>query len=150
MECAGAGKVSKPMECGMARKPKAKKKKRKAGGGGGGSQGPVKGFRPGKAPPELKRQQARSQLGGDAGWAQKQAVDAVAGRSPEEVQAMVRKWMVAFLVVGVLLAVAGAFLYQWSVVAGVIVHVVTAALLVLGYRLRKQGHRLVEMSESLQ
>lgn len=109
----------------------------------------MKGFRPGKVPPQVKRQQAKARLPSDAGWAQKQMIDAVAGRSPDEVRAMVRKWTIVLLTAAVALAVAGALLYGWSVVAGVIVHVITAALLFLGYRLRKQGDRMVEMAESL-
>ena len=127
----------------------ARKSKKKGGGRRGGGAGPVKGFRPGKAPPHLKRQQAKAQLGSDAGWAQKQAVEAVAGKSPEEVRAMVRKWMIAFFMGAVLLGLIGVLLYSWSVVAGVVIHIITAVLLVLGYRLRKQGDRLVQVAESL-
>jgi hypothetical protein len=110
----------------------------------------VKGFRPGKVPPHVKRQQAKARLGSDASWAQKKTVDAVAGRSPDEVRATIRRWTVGLLVAAVALALLGGFLYRWSVVAGVVVHVVTVALLVLVFRLRRQGHRLVEMAESLE
>jgi hypothetical protein len=123
----------------------------KKGGSGGAGRGqrPIKGFRPGKAPAHLKKQQAKAQLPKDATWAQKQTVEAVAGRSPQEVQAMVRKWTVSALVVAVLLAVAGAFLYRWSVVAGAVVHVLAAGVAFVAFRLRRHGEGLVEMAKSL-
>jgi len=117
--------------------------------GGGHGQPPIKGFRPGKAPAHLKKQRAKAQLPSDASWAQKQAVEAVAGRSPQEVQAMVRKWTLGATVVAILLAVAGVALYAWSVVAGVVVHVLTIALVFLVLRLRKHGAGLVEMAKQL-
>lgn len=123
----------------------------KKGGGRGGSRGQqqIKGFRPGKAPAHLKKQMAKAQLPSDASWAQKQAVEAVAGRSPQEVQAMVRKWTIGATVLVVLLAVAGAVLYAWSVVAGVVVHVLALGLLILVLRMRKQTDGLVEMARQL-
>lgn len=123
---------------------------KKRGGGGGGGQRPIKGFRPGKEPPHLKKQRAKAQLGRDASWAQKQAVEAVAGRSPQEVAAMVRRWTMIALVVAIVLAVGGVFLYAWSVVAGVIVHVLALALFFLVFRIRKHGQGLVDVARSLQ
>jgi hypothetical protein len=123
--------------------------KKGGGRGPGHGQRPIKGFRPGKEPAHLKKQRAKAHLPRDASWAQKQAVEAVAGRTPQEIQAMVRKWIMGALVLAVLLVVAGAFLYAWSVVAGVIVHVLALALLFLVFRLRKHGHGLVEMAKSL-
>ena len=113
-------------------------------------QRPTKGFRPGKEPAHLKKQRAKARLGSDATWLQKQTVDAIAGRSPGEVRTMVRRWSLVLIAGAVVLALLGVFLYAWSLVAGVVVHVLTVALLVLGYRLRKQGQGLVEMAESLQ
>lgn len=110
----------------------------------------MKGFRPGKEPPQLKKQRATAQLGRDASWAQKQTVEAVAGRTPREVEAMVRKWMVIALLIAVALAVGGAFLYAWTVVAGVVVHVLALALFFLVFRIRKHGQGLVEVAKSLQ
>lgn len=115
----------------------------------GGRQRPVRGFRPGKEPAHLKKRRAKSQLGADASWAQKKAVDAVAGRTPQEVRAMVRKWSLVLMAAALLLAVAAVFLYGWSVPGGIAVHVVSAALLFLGYRVRKSGEGLAEMAGSL-
>ncbi len=116
---------------------------------GGRRQGPVKGFRPGKEPPHLKKQRARAQLGKDASWLQKQTVEAVAGRSPQEVRKMVRVWSRVLMAGALILAVVGVFLYAWALPAGIVVHAIAAVLLFLGYRLGKQGSGLVEMAESL-
>ena len=110
----------------------------------------MKGFRPGKEPPHLKKQRAKAQLGKDASWLQKQTVDAVAGRRPEEVRNMVQKWSLGLIAGGLLLAVGGIFLYAWATAAGITAHVVSVALLFLGYRIRKQGSGLVEIADSLQ
>jgi hypothetical protein len=114
-----------------------------------GQQPQIKGFRPGKAPAHLKKQHAKAQLGSRASWAQKAAVDAVAGRSPAEVRAMVKKWSTAATVGALLLGVAGVFVYGYSVPGGVAVHVASALLLFLGYRVRKSGEGLVEMADSM-
>jgi hypothetical protein len=114
-----------------------------------GPQRPAKGFRPGKEPAHLKRQRAKAQLGKDASWAQRQTLDAVAGRTSDEVRKMVRKWSVGALAGALLLGVAGVFLYAWAVPAGVVVHVVSVALFFLAYRIRKQGPGLAEMADSL-
>ncbi len=116
----------------------------------GRGQRPIKGFRPGREPVYLKKQRAKARLGSDANWLQKQTVEAITGRNPREVQTMVRRWGLGLVAGAVLLAPLGVFLYTWTLVAGVVVHVVTVALLVLAYRLRKQGPGLVEMAESLQ
>ena len=122
------------------------------GGTQGASRGqrPIKGFRPGKEPAHLKKQRAKAQLPRDASWAQKQAVEAVAGRTPREIRAMVERWRTRVLLVAVLLFVAGAFLYTWSVMAGVLVQVLALSLVFLAFRLRRHGEGLVEMAKSLQ
>ena len=109
----------------------------------------MKGFRPGKEPAQLKKKLAKAQLGSNASWGQKQAVEAVAGKSPQEVQSMVTRWSTALFVGGGVLAVGGLLLYGWSTAAGVGVHVLVGVLVFLGYRLRKQGAELVEMAGSL-
>lgn len=115
----------------------------------GGHQRPIKGFRPGKEPAHLKKQRAKAQLGKDATWAQKKAVDAVAGRSPQDVRAMVRTWSRGLIGGGLVLAVGGAFLYPWAVWAGVATHVVSAVLLFFGYRVWKQGAGLADMADRM-
>ena len=115
----------------------------------GGRPRPAKGFRPGKEPAHLKKQRAKAQLGSDASWAQKRTVEAIAGRSPQEVRKMVRRWSLALGAGALLIAVVGAFLYAWATVAGIVAHVISAVLLFLAYRLRKQGAGLVDVAESL-
>jgi len=114
-----------------------------------GSQPQMKGFRPGKEPAQLKKKRARAQLGSNASWGQKQAVEAVAGKSPQEVQSMVTRWSTTLFVGGGVLVVGGLLLYDWSTAAGVGAHVLAGVILFLGYRLRKQGPGLVEMAGSL-
>jgi len=121
----------------------------KKSGGRQGGQPSIKGFRPGKAPPQLKKRQAKAQLGSDATWAQKQTVEAVAGKTPQEVRAMVRKWSLGLVVAGVLLAVGGVFLYGWAVAAGVVVHELAAGRFFLAWRVRKQGEGLEQIAKSL-
>jgi len=116
----------------------------------GGGQRPVaKGFRPGKEPAHLKKQRAKAQLPKDATWAQKQAVEALAGRDPREVRRMVQKWSVGLMSAGVILAIVGVFLYGWAVPAGVAVHLLAAVVFILGVRVKRQGAGLVEMAERL-
>jgi hypothetical protein len=62
---------------------------------------------------------------------------------------MVRKWSIGLFVGGGVLAVAGTFLYGWAIWAGVVVHVLAAGLLFLGFRVRKQGAGLAELARSL-
>jgi len=109
----------------------------------------MKGFRPGKEPVQLKRQRAKAELGKDANWMQKQTVEAIAGRSREEVRAMVRRWSLGLGAAGGVLAIGGAFLYGWSTVAGVIVHVLALVVFFLAYRVSKQGPGLEQMADSL-
>ena len=132
------------------RKGRARSMGRKGGNKKGGrSQKPIKGFRPGKEPAHVKRQRAKAQLGDDAGWAQKAMVDAVAGRSREEVRSMLVRWTLGLLIGAIVLGVLGLFLYGWSPVAGIATHLVAISLLVLWYRVRKQGARLAEMADNL-
>ncbi|HSH76176.1 MAG TPA: hypothetical protein VLA09_10875 [Longimicrobiales bacterium] len=112
-------------------------------------QRPAKGFRPGKEPAALKKQRAKAQLGSDATFLQKQTIEAIAGRSPQEVQAMVRRWSLGLFVGAALSVALGAFLYSWALWAGVVVHVLAAVLLFLGYRMRRQAPSLIEMAKSM-
>ena len=116
---------------------------------GRGPQGSVKGFRPGKEPTHLKRQRAKAELGKNASWAQKQTVEAIAGRSPTEVRTLVRRWSLGLASVGVLTLIGGVFLYPWSMVAGGVVHAIAALCFFLAYRIRKQAPGLEQMADSL-
>lgn len=107
----------------------------------------MKGFRPGKEPEHLRKKRAKARLGKDATWAQKKAIDAVAGRSPDEVRKLVGRWTKILLAVALALAVAGALLYRWSLAAGIAVHVLAFAAGFLWLRLRTQREELVKMAE---
>ncbi|MDG2281663.1 MAG: hypothetical protein P8L45_01015 [Longimicrobiales bacterium] len=109
----------------------------------------AKGFRPGKEPTHLKKRRAKAQLGSDASWSQKQAIDAIAGRRPEEVRSMVKRWSTGLFAGGLLLGAGGLFLYGWSTPAGIVTHVVAGLMLFLGYRVKKSGQGLADMASSI-
>ena len=115
----------------------------------GGPQRQTRGFRPGKEPAHLKKRMAKAQLGSDATWAQKKAVEALAGQSPQGVRKLVKKWSMILTVSALLLAASGFFLYAWSVPAGVAVHVLAALTRFIGYRIRKQGEGWAQTAGSL-
>lgn len=127
----------------------AKKKKQKKGKKGGGQPGgqQVKGFRPGKEPAYVRKQRAKQQLGQEAPRAQERALDLVADRSPGEVRSLMNRWVTVLLVVGALLGVGGALLYDWSLAAGIVTHMLAAAAIFLWHRLRRQRNQLVELAE---
>jgi Flp pilus assembly protein TadB len=107
---------------------------------GRGQQRPMKGFRPGKEPPQLRKQRAKQELGGEPNWAQERLIEALADRSPAESRAMMRRWRRILLVVAVVLAVVGALLYGLSIIAGALVHVVALVVFLFWVQLRrKQG-----------
>jgi Flp pilus assembly protein TadB len=115
----------------------------------GGRRRPMKGFRPGKEPPHLKKQAAKAQLGEDAGKAQKWLVDAMVDHGPDGVKKLVGRWAAILLVLAFVCAAGGALLYRWSLVAGILVHVLAAALLFFWYRLRKQQAAIDQLARSL-
>jgi Flp pilus assembly protein TadB len=112
-----------------------------------GQQQPIRGFRPGKEPAQLRKQRAKQQLGPDANWAQKRLVDALADRSPDEARAMMRRWRIALLVAVMVLAVLGALLYGWSIIAGIVVHVLAAGLFLFWIQLRRKRRDFETMAD---
>jgi Flp pilus assembly protein TadB len=117
------------------------------GRSGRGQQPQIRGFRPGKEPAHLRKQRAQQQLGPDANWAQKRLVDVLAERSPEEARAMMRRWRMVLLVGVIVLALLGAALYAWSLVAGIIVHVLAAALFLFWIQLRRKRRDFETMAD---
>lgn len=113
-----------------------------------GPQRPVPGFRPGKEPPQLRKRRAMERFG-DVGWAQERLIAVFAERSPAESRKVIRRWTLALLAVGIVLAVAGAALYVWSVIAGVVVHVVAAVVVVLWWRVHRQREALEAMADAV-
>jgi len=114
-----------------------------------GGQRPIKGFRPGKEPVQLRKRRAKQQLGEDAGRAQKWMVDALVEQGPDKVQRLIGRWALGALVAGVVLVALGVPLYRWSTVAGIAAHVLAALLLFLWYRMRRQRGAVAEMARSL-
>jgi Flp pilus assembly protein TadB len=115
---------------------------------GQGPQRQVKGFRPGKEPPQLRKQRAKQQFG-EMNTAQERLVEFFAERSPEEARTLMGRWRLALLLGAILLGVAGAALYTWSTVAGIIVHVLAVIVLVLWWQIRRQREALETMADQV-
>lgn len=115
-------------------------------GRGRGPQRPIKGFRPGKEPPQLRKLRAREQFG-DVTPTQERLIEVFAERSPDEARVLIRRWRIGLLAGAVVLAVLGALLYGWSIIAGVVVHVLAAVVLFLWWRLHRQRAALEAMAD---
>ncbi len=116
--------------------------------GGQGPQRPVKGFRPGKEPPQLKKQRAKQQFGQVSG-SQERLIEFFAHRTPEEARKLMGRWRIGLLAGAIVLAVLGLVLYGWSVVAAVIVHVLAGVVLFLWWQLRRQQPQLEAMADAV-
>jgi Flp pilus assembly protein TadB len=114
---------------------------------GRGQQRPIKGFRPGKEPAQLRKQRAKQELGGDPNWAQERLIEALADRSPAEARKMMGRWRMVLLAAAIVVAVLGGLLYAWSIVAGVIVHVLALALFLFWFQLRRKQKDFEAMAE---
>lgn len=117
------------------------------GEGRGRNRRPIDGFRPGKEPGHLQKRRAKARLGEDASWAQEKMIDAVGDQSPDQVRAMVKRWLRVLLAAALALAVLGALLYPWSVVAGVAVHVLALGAAFFWFRLRTKREEFVKTAE---
>ena len=108
----------------------------------------MKGFRPGKEPPQLRKQRAKQQYGQVSG-SQERLIEFFASRSPEEARRVIGRWQVGLLAAAIILAVLGVALYAWSVVAAVIVHVLAGVVLFLWWQLRRQRPQLEAMADTV-
>lgn len=108
----------------------------------------MKGFRPGKEPPQLRKKRAREQFP-DAGGAQKRMIEIFAERTPQESRALLRRWRVGFLTGGLVAVVAAALLFAWSTVAGAVVGVVAIILLVIWWRLHSQREAFEALADTV-
>jgi hypothetical protein len=115
---------------------------------GSGRQPPVKGFRPGKEPPQLRKQRVQEPVA-EPNWAQQRLVETLSGRTPEEARAMMGRWRAGVLGVTVLLAALTALLFRWSIVAGGVGAVLTTVAFVLWLRLRMQRASLDQLADAL-
>jgi len=104
---------------------------------GGGGQRPVKGFRPGREPPQIRARRAKEQFG-DVSKSQERLIEMFSERSPEEGRRMLRRWRMGLLGGGFLLAIIGGVLFAWSLAAGVAVLILSLIPLVLWWRMWKQ------------
>lgn len=111
-------------------------------------QQPMKGFRPGKEPPHLRRQQARQQFG-KVDAKQQRLIDMFADKSPEEARSMMRLWRVGLLAGAVVMSVLGALLFSWSVIAAVIAFVLAVVLFIVWMRLRQQREALEAIADAV-
>ena len=118
------------------------------GRGQGPQRRPVKGFRPGKEPPELKKRRARQEFG-DMNAAQERLVDLFADRTPDQARRLIRRWRVGLLAAGVLLAVLAVALFFWSTVAGIIVALLAGVAFFLWWRLHRQQEAFDTMADAV-
>jgi hypothetical protein len=119
-----------------------------ARGRGRGPQRPVKGFRPGKEPPELKKRRAKEQFG-DLSAMQERLIELFAERSPGQARALIRRWMIGMVTAAAVLAGAAVLLATWSTVAAAVVGVIAVVPLVLGLRIRSQRADLEAMADAV-
>ena len=108
----------------------------------------MKGFRPGKEPPELRKAHARKQFG-DLSPAQERMVELFAERSPDESREMISRWKTGALLGGVILSILAVLAWRWTWVAGVIVGVLAGVALFLYLRLRTQSAQFEQMADAV-
>ena len=112
-------------------------------------QRPVKGFRPGKEPPELRKRRAKEQFG-EVNAMQERLIEVFAERSPEESRRLVRRWTVGLLAAAIILAaVAVVFYVLWSTVPAIITGVVALLVAIMGWRIRRQRADLETMIDAV-
>ena len=117
-------------------------------GRGGGHRRPVKGFRPGKEPPQIRKQQAKSQFG-EVSAGQERLIEMLAERSPEEARRLLRRWRVGLLTAGIILAVVGALLFIWSWPVGLGVGVLAMVALIIWWRIQGQREAYEAMVDAV-
>ena len=115
---------------------------------GQGPQRQIKGFRPGKEPPRLRKQAAKQQFG-DLSPSQARMVEMFAERTPDEARALIRRWRIWLLAGAIALAVLAAGLFIWSTIAGVIVAILALVVLFLWLRLHRQREGLEAMADAV-
>ena len=115
---------------------------------GQGPQQPMKGFRPGKEPPQMKKRRAKQQFG-EMNAAQERMVELFAERTPEESRAMLRRWQIGLLTAGVILAIVAGLLFSWSWIAGSIVGALAVVVLFFWWRFRRQQEAFEAMADAV-
>lgn len=115
---------------------------------GQGPQQHMKGFRPGKEPPELRKAHAKKQFG-DMNAAQERMVELFAERSPEESRKLISRWKTGAFIAGVVLSVLAVLAWMWTWVAGAIVGVLAGIIFFVYLRLRSQTAQLEQMADTV-
>lgn len=108
----------------------------------------VKGFRPGKEPPQLKKQRAKQQYG-DVTGTQERLIELFAERTPAESKALIRRWLLGLLAAAVVLAVVAGVLAIWSMVAAIVVGVLALLMLFAWWRLYRQREAFEAMADTV-
>lgn len=111
-------------------------------------QRPIKGFRPGKEPPRLKKQRAKQRFG-QVSPMQERLIELFAERTPDEARALMRRWRIGLLTASIALAVAAGLLYLWSLVAAIVAGSLAIAPLVLWWRLHRKRGDLEAMADAV-
>lgn len=115
---------------------------------GQGPQQQMKGFRPGKEPPKLRKAHAKKQFG-DMNAAQERMVELFAERSPEESRKLISRWKTGTFVAGVVLSVLTVLAWTWTWIAGGIVGVLAGAVFFVHFRVRAQTTQLEQMADTV-
>lgn len=108
----------------------------------------MKGFRPGKEPPQLRKAHAKNQFG-DLNPAQERMVELFAERSPEESRKLISRWKTGAFIAGVMLSVLTVLAWMWTWVAGAVVGVVAGLVFFVHLRLRAQTAQLEQMADTV-
>jgi Flp pilus assembly protein TadB len=115
---------------------------------GQGPQQHMKGFRPGKEPPELRKAHAKKQFG-DLNAGQERMVELFAERSPEESRKLISRWKMGAFLLGVLLSVLTVLAWMWTWIAGGVVGVLAGVVFFVYFRLRAQTAQLEQMADAV-
>ena len=115
---------------------------------GQGPRQPIRGFRPGKEPPQLRKQRAKEQFG-DLSPTQERLVEVFAERTPEQSRGLIRRWRLGLLIGAIVLAVLAAGLIAWSWIAGTIVGILAVVVFFLWWRLHRQSQALETMADAI-
>lgn len=108
----------------------------------------VKGFRPGKEPPHLRKQAARQQFA-DLSPAQERMVELFSDRSPQESRAMLAQWRRLSLGAAIALLLLAIAAWWWTPIAGVVVGLAAVAAGFIHLRLRLQRAALESMADAV-
>jgi Flp pilus assembly protein TadB len=108
----------------------------------------MKGFRPGKEPPQLRKQRAKQQFG-EVSATQERLIEMFAERTPAEARGLIRRWRMALLAGAIILAACGAVVFTWSLVASVVFLVLAAVVLFFWWRLHRQRQAFEAMADAV-